>query len=265
MAARVDPGPVAADGSPLPDRRRATFERDVQAMFAHIARGYEGFDHVASLGQDLLWRPRALWDLDRFRGAAPPPERILDLGCGTGELTRLAARHYPRARVDGADFTPEMLAIARRTTGGRPEGARIRFARASAGRLPFRSGTFDAVVSAFLARNLPDLGAAYGEMRRVLRPGGSLLVLDITGPPGPRARAAFFAYFGHVVPGLGAIIGSEGPYRYLPESLRGFPDRAAMLALLARVGFARARACPQSMGIVTSYLGVAPGPVAGAA
>ncbi len=253
-------GPVAPDGSPHPDRRRPTFEREVRAMFSHIARGYEGFDHLASLGQDLLWRPRALWDLDRFRGDRPAPPRVLDLGCGTGELSRLAARHYPRSRVVGADFTRAMLEVARRSTRGRPEAGRIEFVEAHAGHLPFPSGRFDAVLSAFVARNLPDLAGAFAEMRRVLAPGGSVLTLEITGPASPRARAAFLAYFDRVVPGLGALVGSEGPYRYLPESLRHLPERGAVLGLLDRAGFVRRAARPQSLGIVTSFLGEAGAP-----
>lgn len=245
----------APDGSPHPDRRRPGFEREVRAMFAHIARGYEGFDHVASLGQDLLWRPRALWDLDRYRGPRDAPRRILDLGCGTGELSRLCARHYPGARVVGADFTRAMLGVADRSTRGRREAGRIGFAEASAGRLPFRDGAFDLVVSAFVARNLPDLAGAFAEMRRVLGTGGCALTLDITGPATPRARAAFLYYFDRVVPGLGALVGSEGPYRYLPESVRHLPDRAGILALLERAGFQAPAAAPQSLGIVTSFLG----------
>lgn len=247
-------GRVAADGSPYPRRGGPTFEREVRSMFAHIARGYEGFDHLASLGQDLLWRPRALWDLDRYRHGRSPA-RILDIGCGTGELTRLCARHYPNAGVIGADFTPEMLGVALRSTAGRPEAGRIRYARAHAARLPFRAAQFDAVVSAFVARNLPDLPAAVREMRRVLRPEGTLLVLDITGPADPGARRAFLAYFDRVVPALGRLVGSEGPYRYLPESLRHLPDRAGMLRLMATAGYSDPTARPQSMGIVTSYLG----------
>ncbi|HTT25663.1 MAG TPA: class I SAM-dependent methyltransferase, partial [Thermoplasmata archaeon] len=208
-------GPTASDGSPLPERGRPTYERDVRAMFAHIARGYEGFDHLASVGQDYLWRPRALWDLDRFRAGAPAVGWVLDLGCGTGELTRLTLRHYRGCRVVGADFTPEML---RRAAAALPPKDRDRapLVRATARRLPFRDGRFDLVVSGFVARNLPDLAGALGEIRRVLAPGGSAMVLDITGPSDPFFRKMFLAYFDTVVPMLGAAVGSRGPYTYLP-------------------------------------------------
>lgn len=237
-------------------------------MFTHIAQRYEWFDHVASMGNDLLWRPRALWDLDRFRTPGPLG-RILDLGCGTGELTRLAARHFPRAEVIGMDFTAAMLAVARRRTTDVRDARRVVYGRGTAMRLPFTDASFDLVTNAFLARNLVDLDAALREMRRVLRPGGVLLILDITEPVSPAFAAVFHAYFDHVVPWLGAAVDSAGPYRYLPESLRRLPPRPEFRAALGRAGFARTAARTQSMGIVTSFLaeagdgpGVGAGPTA---
>jgi demethylmenaquinone methyltransferase / 2-methoxy-6-polyprenyl-1,4-benzoquinol methylase len=244
---------AAPDGSPHPDREDATFERDVRRMFTHIAQRYEWFDHIASMGNDLLWRPRALWDLDRFRPEGPVT-RILDLGCGTGELTRLAARHFPGARVVGLDFTGAMLSVARRRTGPATASPRISYGRGTAMRLPFEDATFDLAMSAFLARNLVDLEAALREMRRVLRPGGALLVLDITEPVSPGFGAVFHAYFDHVVPWLGAAVDSAGPYRYLPESLRRLPPRPQFLEVLRRAGFVRPEARTQSLGIVTAFL-----------
>lgn len=243
--------PVAADGSPMPNRRDPGFERDVRRMFSHIAARYEWFDHVASMGNDLLWRPRALWALDRFRTPGPI-RRVLDLGCGTGELTRLTARHFPEARVVGVDFTAAMLDVARRRTSG--ARATIGYGRATALRLPFPDATFDLATNAFLVRNLVDLDAALREMRRVLRPGGVLLILEITEPTSPAFGALFHAYFDHVVPWLGAAVDSAGPYRYLPESLRRLPPRPAFRAALARAGFGRTALVPQSMGIVTTFL-----------
>jgi len=228
-------------------------------MFAHIAERYEWFDHVASFGNDLVWRPRALWALDRFRGGRPV-ERILDLGCGTGELTRRAAHRYPEARVLGLDFTAEMLRVAERRTRTTDRSGRIAYGRGTAMRLPVADATFDLVTNAFLARNLVDLEAAMREMRRVLRPGGSLLVLEITEPVDPGFGAIFHAYFDHVVPWLGAAVDSAGPYRYLPKSLRWLPPRAEFLAALRRAGFPRAEARPQSLGIVTTFLAEAGAP-----
>ena len=246
-------GPTASDGSPLPDRSLPTFERDVRRMFTHIAQGYEWFDHVASLGNDLLWRPRALWDLDRFRRSGPL-SRVLDLGCGTGELARLVARHYRSSRVVGADFTRAMLEHAAKASSARTEGSRLDFAQATAQRLPFADGSFDLVTNAFVARNLSDLVGAFREVHRVLRPAGVFLTLEITEPVSPAINRFFHAYFDRVVPWLGGAVGSAGPYRYLPQSLRTLPDRSTFLTLLSATGFSRTTARPQSAGIVTTFL-----------
>jgi len=246
-------GPIAPDGSPLPDRSLPSFERDVRRMFTHIAQGYEWFDHVASLGNDLLWRPRAVWDLDRFRRAGPP-RRVLDIGCGTGELARLVARHYPASRVVAADFTRAMLDHAADASTGRAERGRLDFTRATALRLPFADGSFDLVTNAFVARNLSDLPGAFREVARVLAPGGVFLTLEITEPASRSVNQLFHAYFDSVVPWLGRAVGSQGPYRYLPQSLRSLPDRESFLALLSRNGFPRVTARPQSAGIVTTFL-----------
>lgn len=227
-------------------------------MFTHIAERYEWFDHVASLGNDYLWRPRALWDLDRFSNHAPIV-RALDLGCGTGELARQVARHFPRAQVLAVDFTRAMLVKAEAAGRDRPEGRRLDYGRATALRLPFADRSFDLVTNAFVARNLADLPRALGEMRRVLRPGGVLLTLEITEPASPAVGRLFHAYFDHVVPGLGALVKSAGPYRYLPESLRTLPPRDGFLQAMRAADFARVAAHPQSMGIVTTYLGAVEG------
>lgn len=250
-------GRVAADGSPYPDRARPTFEHDVRAMFTYIAPQYDWFNHLATLGQDFVWRPRAIWAVDRFRHGAPV-HRALDVGCGTGDLSLLVTRHTHGAQAVGVDFTAAM--VARATDRARRAGAAgaVRFGRATGLALPFRSGAFDLVMSAFVARNLRDLPTAFREFRRVLAPGGTLLTLETSEPPSPVVRSMFHAYFDHVVPWLGAAVKSAGPFRYLPESLRLLPSRDRMLELMRDAGFSRVAAVSQSRGIVTSFLGEAP-------
>jgi len=226
-------------------------------MFSSIAPRYDWFDHVASLGNDALWRPRALWDLDRFRGHRPP-SRIADIGCGTGDLALLAARRYPSSQIVGIDMTRAMLRRAALRRPFRALLSRVSWAEANALRLPFPSGRFDLVMSAFVVRNLPKLPEALAEFRRVLAPSGTLLTLEITEPSSPVIRRGFHAYFESFVPWLGAGIGRAGPYRYLPESLRHLPDRSGMLGLLRAAGFDPVAARPQSLGIVTTYLATAP-------
>ncbi len=225
-------------------------------MFGHIAERYDWFDHVASLGNDFLWRPRALGQLDRFRSRGPL-RRVLDIGCGTGDLARQVARRYPDAQVVGADFTGPMLRNAHERNRRAWEGRRVALTRATALRLPFADAAFDLVTNAFVARNLTDLPGAFREMRRVLRAGGLLLTLEITEPLSPTFGALFHAYFDRVVPWMGAAVASAGPYRYLPESLRSLPPRAALLDVIRAAGFPRVAAPSQSFGIVTTFLGEA--------
>jgi demethylmenaquinone methyltransferase/2-methoxy-6-polyprenyl-1,4-benzoquinol methylase len=145
-----------------------------------------------------------------------------------------------------------MLTVAMRRTPR--DASRIAYGRGTAMRLPFADATFDIATNAFLARNLVDLDAALAEMRRVLRPGGVLLVLDITEPVSPAFGAVFHAYFDHVVPWLGAAVDSAGPYEYLPKSLRRLPPRPQFREALHRAGFSRTEARTQSLGIVTAFL-----------
>lgn len=250
-------GRRAEDGSPYPDRQQATFQRDVQRMFTHIAKGYDGFDHIASVGNDFVWRPRALWDLDRFR-APGPVLRVLDLGCGTGDLAVLVARHFPHAEVVGLDFTRAMLEKATVRHGAARERSRIDFGQGTGLRLPFPDATFDLVTNAFVLRNFADIEIALREARRVLRPGGVLLTLEITEPISPTFRRIFHAYFDRFVPWLGAAVGSAGPYRYLPESLHSLPSRPRLVTWMQQAGFPRVTTRPQSLGIVTTFLAEAP-------
>lgn len=244
----------SADGSPYPHRNSPEFERDVRRMFTHIASRYDGFDHVASLGGDFVWRPRALWDLDRFRHGHSI-RRVLDVGCGTGDLAVRVAHHFPSAQVVAVDFTAAMLRrIPVRHRGAR-ELERISLGRATALKLPFPDATFDLVTSAFVLRNFSSLEDALRETRRVLAPGGIALHLEITEPLSPRFGQIFHAYFDRVVPWLGAAVKSEGPYRYLPDSLKALPSRADLLRAMGRAGFGRLTAATQSLGVVTTFLG----------
>jgi len=218
-------------------------------MFSHIAGRYEWFDHIATFGSDFLWRVRALWELPRCFPLVV--RRALDIGCGTGEFARAVAHRYPAAEVVAADFTRAMVVRASESGVERPH--RSGFVRATALRLPFPDATFDLVTNGFLLRNLPSLTPAFREMRRVLRPGGVLLSLELGEPVPPLFGRLFHAYFDHVVPILGRAVGSEGPYRYLPESLRGLPSRADLVEILRDSGFPRATARLQSMGIVTAF------------
>jgi demethylmenaquinone methyltransferase/2-methoxy-6-polyprenyl-1,4-benzoquinol methylase len=245
--------PVPPRPPPIPRQGEPDFEREVRRMFARIVGRYSLFNHVSTFGNDLLWRPRALWEVDRRLARAP--RVVVDLGCGPGDLSYLLARHYPQARVLGLDFTEAMVhrALSRRRSG--PEGTRMDFGVADALALPVRTSSVDLVTSAFLVRNIPHLERAFSEMRRVLRPGGMVLALEITEPLPPWFRPLFHAYFDRVMPCLGELLTRDSAHRYLAESLRHFPPRETVCALMSRAGLQRVEARPQSAGIVTVFLG----------
>jgi len=249
---------LASDGSPYPERGVATFERDVRRMFAHLSARYQTFNHLASMGNDLLWRPLALWELDRFRRTEV--RRALDLGCGTGDFARAVAARFPSSNVVALDFTREMVRRAKDLTRNGRRAGRVDYGTGNALRLPLPDGTFDLVTNAFVARNLRDLPAAFREMRRVLKPGGIAVTLEISEPVSPAFGRIFHAYFDRVVPMFGRAVANEGPSKYLPESLHGFPPREEVLRMMRSNGFPRSTARTYSLGIATVFLGEAGSP-----
>ncbi len=215
----------------------------VREMFGAIAPRYDLANHVLSCGLDFRWRRRVAELV-----AESEPQTILDLATGTGDLALLLQRRFPLARITGADFSGEMLSLARQ------KGLR-ETALADARSLPFPDESFDIVTIAFGLRNLPDWLQGLREMRRVIRPGGSLLVLDFSLPRRSLVRSVYRLYLHRVVPLVGATLtGRKDAYSYLGDSIERFPEGAAMLKLMEEAGFKNAKAEPLSGGIVTIYI-----------
>lgn len=223
--------------------RSAPAQRQVEDMFDAVAAtgGYDRVNAVLSMGQDAWWRARAeRWV--RSSGALRPNGRVLDLGCGTGKLTERFSGSV------GMDLSREMLRGARGRMPSMP------LVQGSAFALPFASATFDAVVSGFVLRNLVDLAGAFTEVQRVVRPGGVVALVDITGPRSGLLRKGFDAYFGVAAPVLGKVIGGDaGPYRYLAKSLAQLPRPADVARMLDDAGLDGGHAQPMSMGMVTMW------------
>jgi demethylmenaquinone methyltransferase/2-methoxy-6-polyprenyl-1,4-benzoquinol methylase len=201
----------------------------VRRLFTTIADRYDLITVVLSYGQDRRWKRRLI------RIAAPvPSERVLDLACGTGDLTRLAAASG--AHVVGLDLVPRMIALAR----GRG-GARAAFLAGDMLALPFPDAAFDLVTTGYGLRNVPDLDRALTEVRRVLRPGGRFVSLDFTRPASPAVWTAYRAYLTGAGGALGWLLHRDpDTYRYIPESLRTFPGADALVERLRRHGFTHA-------------------------
>jgi demethylmenaquinone methyltransferase/2-methoxy-6-polyprenyl-1,4-benzoquinol methylase len=221
---------------------------EVRAMFNRIAPRYDLLNRLMSGGLDRAWRSVAA-DVADLR----PGGRALDLCTGTGDLAlALAERVGPGGEVVGVDFAEAMLERARAKAAGRPVTARFELADALA--LPFPDGSFDAATVAFGARNLDDLDAGLREMARVVRPGGRVVVLEITTPR--RLRPFYELWFDRVVPRLGALVARDrAAYTYLPASVRRFPPPAGLAARMAAAGLGEIRWRLFAGGIVALHHG----------
>ena len=219
----------------------------VRAMFGEIAGRYDLMNAIMTGGRHHAWRRAAA------RALVRPGDAVLDAGCGTGDLA-FACAAAGAASVLGVDFAAPMLARARRKARAR-RARGVAFAAADATRLPLAAGSLDVWCAAFAVRNIPDLGAALAEARRVLRPGGRLGVLELTRVERGWLRPLARFHFRRVVPALGrAIARHPAAYRYLPESVDRFPDAAGLSARLAEAGFAAAAVRRFGLGAVALHV-----------
>jgi demethylmenaquinone methyltransferase/2-methoxy-6-polyprenyl-1,4-benzoquinol methylase len=217
-------------------------DTQVRAMFDRIARVYDRMNSVMTAGMHHRWRRRAAelaW--------VGPGSTALDVATGTGDLGIELARRG--AEVTGSDFAPAMLAIARRKAPG------LRFEEGDALELTYPDDSFDAVTVGFGARNFADLDRGLGEMARVTRPGGRVVVLEITTPTKPPLSWFFRAWFDRVVPQLGRLAGDPDAYTYLPSSVRRFPGPADLGGRMAAAGLVDVRWILTAGGIIAIHSG----------
>jgi demethylmenaquinone methyltransferase / 2-methoxy-6-polyprenyl-1,4-benzoquinol methylase len=223
-------------------------ETQVEAMFDRIARVYDRMNAVMTAGMDAHWRRRAA-DV----AAVGPGDRVLDVATGTGDLAiELAGRVGPGGEVIGLDFSEAMLELAR------VKAPAIRFDQGSALELPYADGEFAAATVGFGARNFSDLGRGLAEMRRVVRPGGRVVVLEITTPQKPPLSWFFRFWFDTAVPALGKLAGDSDAYTYLPSSVRRFPGPGELGGELAAAGLTDVRWILTAGGIIAIHSGVVP-------
>jgi len=250
----------------------------VQAMFDRVARGYDLLNSVMSAGLHHRWRERAA-DLARVG----PGSRVLDVATGTGDLAfEMARRVAPGGDVVGSDFSEGMLARARakaaRAAGGisdggtaggtfpragadgsaaipAADGVTLRFERGDALDLPYGEDSFDAATVGFGARNFSDLARGLREMARVVRPGGRVVVLEITTPTRPPLSLFYRLWFDRIVPLLGRLAGDADAYAYLPESVKRFPAPPLLAAEMERAGIGEIGYVVLAGGIVAIHAG----------
>lgn len=239
----------------------AAASREVRDMFSRIAPRYDLLNHLLSLRFDVMWRKRLA---RRFAAIlARPDARILDVCCGTGDLALVLANSPGRRRdsesagLVGADFARPMLARAQEKAGGN-RGRPIQFVEADALSLPFADAGFDLVTTAFGFRNLANYAGGLRELRRVLKPGGSVAILEFAEPRAALFRHGFRFYFHRVLPAIGAAIsGNASAYTYLPTSVARFPSPDELLRLMEGSGFSGVAFERWTGGIVTLHTGQA--------
>ena len=220
-------------------------EPQVQAMFDRIASVYDLMNSVMTAGLHHRWRERAA-DM----AAVGPGDRVLDVATGTGDLAiELKRRVGAAGEVVGSDFSEGMLDLAR------AKADDVRWEHGNALDLPYDDGEFDAVTVGFGARNFSDLARGLREMTRVVRPGGRVVVLEITTPQRPPLSTFFRLWFDRVVPLIGRVAGDPDAYSYLPSSVRRFPDARGLGAAMAAVGLVEVRWLLTAGGIIAIHAG----------
>jgi demethylmenaquinone methyltransferase / 2-methoxy-6-polyprenyl-1,4-benzoquinol methylase len=227
--------------------------RKVPGMFAAIAGSYDLNNRVHSLWRDQSWRRRAVRAAD-----VKPGDVVLDVACGTGDLTELFAKS-PAAKVSGVDFTPQMLDIARAKQRRLPPAvsSKIAYFEGDAMNLAFPDSSADVISIAFGIRNVTDPAKALGEFARVLKAGGRLVVLEFGRPrPGP-ARWLNDFYCGRVMPTTATLLSGDksGAYKYLPRSVGTFMEPGEMRSRMTAAGFKDVSTRPFTLGICLCYSG----------
>jgi demethylmenaquinone methyltransferase/2-methoxy-6-polyprenyl-1,4-benzoquinol methylase len=220
-------------------------------MFGRIAARYDLANRMLSLGSDAAWRRRLVAAVRLAN-----PKRVMDLATGSGDTALALSGALPSdAQILGMDFCEPMLAEARKkqSAAGLGRIANVRFETGDGMALPLPDGSYDAVTISFGLRNMADRGRSLSEIRRVLRPGGRLFILEFS-QPAPFVRPFYLLYLRHVLPRLaGWISGDRKAYVYLNETIESFPGRTALSAEIAAAGFSSVTAVPMTFGIVALH------------
>jgi demethylmenaquinone methyltransferase/2-methoxy-6-polyprenyl-1,4-benzoquinol methylase len=222
--------------------------RWVRGMFGRIAPRYDLLNHLLSMNIDRWWRARTVSSVGKI--LARPGAQVLDVCCGTGDLTFALESRSRSATVFGSDFCHPMLQVAKGKT------ANGKLFEADALQLPLANASFDLVTTAFGFRNLTNYRAGLAELLRILKPGGTLAILEFSTPPNALLSTVYDFYSRAILPAIGGMIsGSKDAYTYLPESVRKFPDADGLADHMRDAGFVNVRFERMTFGIVALHLG----------
>ncbi len=222
----------------------------VEAMFNRIAPTYDRLNHLLSLGIDRRWRRKAVDALKPYA-----PLTILDIATGTGDFAILAARRLDPDRIIGVDISEGMMDVGRKKVKQEGLDNTIFFMKDDSTDLSFQDDTFDAVTVAYGARNFENLEAGLSEMCRVLKPGGHLMLVELTTPPHFPMKQLFWIYAHVVMPVIGRLIShDDSAYTYLPRSMAVFPQAEQLVPTLRHCGFSKVEFKRFTFGLSTMYL-----------
>lgn len=222
----------------------------VQEMFDSIAPAYDFMNRAMTFGIDRRWRAIAVKEIAKSR-----PASILDIATGTGDLALLLHRHIPTARIIGLDLSANMLEKARlKADQAGIDAEQVQFEQGDSLNMRFPDDSFDAITVAYGVRNFEHIDRGYAEMLRVLRPGGTLCVIELSVPANPIARLGYNIYTRGIIPLIGRLVSHDRrAYSYLPESIAAVPQREAMTDIMTAAGFANARFRSLTLGVCTLY------------
>jgi demethylmenaquinone methyltransferase / 2-methoxy-6-polyprenyl-1,4-benzoquinol methylase len=224
----------------------------VSNMFDNIAPYYDLLNKVLSLGIDRTWRTKAIKLLQ-----ADQPKMVLDVATGTADLALETVKRINGVeQIIGVDISNEMLAIGRKKIAAKNLQHVISLKEGDSENLPFQDNTFDAITVAFGVRNFENLEKGLGEMLRVLKPGGKVIVLEFSKPTIFPFKQLFNFYFKYILPFIGKMTSKDPKaYKYLYESVQAFPDGNSFVAVLNKLGYQSTQFIPLSLGICSIYLG----------
>ncbi len=223
----------------------------VEQMFDDIATQYDLLNHTLSFGIDRGWRKKGILSLKDIS-----PKNILDIATGTGDLALEAYMRLQPKKILGIDISEGMMDIGRQKVGKAGLSGKIEFEKQDCADLHIETDMFDAAMAAFGVRNFQDLDKSLQEILRVLRPGGKLMILELSVPEHFPMKQAYYIYSKIIIPTIGRLIsGSKAAYSYLPKSIAAFPQNKEMAGILTKNGFVDVMYKKLTFGICTMYLG----------
>jgi len=233
----------------VPYKEGASKKEQVAKMFNNISHRYDFLNHLLSLGIDKIWRKKAIGVLKPLH-----PKKILDVATGTGDFAIQSLELNPD-KIIGIDISDGMLEVGRKKISSKNLSDKIELVRGDSENIPYSQNKFDAVTVAFGVRNFENLTKGLSEIRRVLRPGGMVVILEFSKPSLFPFKQLYQFYFRFILPRVGSLVSSDkAAYTYLPKSVEAFPDGEDFLRILQDVGFKNTQCSSLTFGISTIYI-----------